>query len=180
MPESKRFTVERRGIGKPDYSRAVSSSILVPSSPRDVNHIIQAMGLHAVSFFPTTKVSFACPAGVITDLVLPMPVGYYATCTDYVLTSDFYDPNIAVSVLVDGENTTPVGIALTGPTSMEYAEYYVKKVEAIVRVTNDTLINAVVSFQIFACFVQIGFYNSFYKPVIDYMYYALQGVAARA
>ncbi|MBA7612424.1 hypothetical protein ES703_19660 [subsurface metagenome] len=177
MPRQKDLGVAQAPPPPPLEPRIVPGLVLIPLEPRVLNHVIQAMGLHAMSFFPTTKASWVCTAGATTCLPLPMPDGYIAVCTDYILSSDFYDPNITVNVYVDDRLTTPFGIALTGLTAMEYAEYHVKYKDVLVEVINASAFDAQVSFQVFACFVQKSFYEEFYRPVINYIWKALEEVA---
>lgn len=155
----------------------VPGLISIPLEPKSLNHTIQAMALHGSSFFPTIRVTWVCPAGTITDFPLPIPEGFVATCTDYGLSSDFYDPNITVNIYVDDRLLTPFGIALTGPQDMEYAEYYIKHKEVFVQTINNTATDAQLSFDVFACFLEKSFYEEFYAPLIQYAYSALQGVA---
>ncbi len=157
--------------------KIVPNLVTVPLEPRVLNHAIQAMGLHGVSLFPTTRATWLCPAGATTDIITPMPEGFVATCTDYILSSDFYDPNMLVSVFVDDRLITPFGLALTGVTPMEYGEYYVKHKDIRVSTFNNTAVNAQLSLTTYICLLEKSFYERFYHPIIKYMFSALEGVA---
>ncbi len=157
--------------------KIVPGLVSIPLEPKALNHAIQAMSLHGVSFFPTIRLTWLCPAGATTIFPISIPEGYIATCTDYGFSSDFYDPNITVNQYVDDRLLTPYGIALTGPIAMEYAEYYVKHKDVVIETINNTATDAQLSFHVYACFLEKSFYEEFYAPIMEYMHSALEGVA---
>lgn len=157
--------------------KIVPGLVSVPLEPEILNHAIQAMRIKGESFFPTVRLTWSCPAGATTIFPIGVPAGYVCTCTTYVISSDFYDPNILVNAFVDDELMTPFGIILTGLSEMDYAEHHIKHREVRFETTNNTATNAQLSVHVKACFLEKSYYEQFYVPIINYMRSVLEGVA---
>lgn len=158
--------------------KIVPGLVSVPLDPEMINRALQAMGLKGKTQFPNIKHFFACPAGTTTEFPLGLPTGYYCTCCLCTISSDYYHPDISVKVYVDDEDLTPWGYCLTGPSTLCYGEYHVKKRLVLYEVTNNTTTDAGITVAIEPiCLVEKGFYEEFYVPIIEYMAKALKGVA---
>ena len=152
--------------------------VFMPLDPEGLNGAIQAMRLEGQTTFPTSKLSWACPAGVVTDFTLTMPANYVDTRRLCRITSDFYDPAVTLNVFVDGHSATPQGIALTGATTVDYGEFYVKTIDVRFSVNNASAVNAVVTLEQVAALMEKSFYEEFYAPLMNYMYSRLKEVAS--
>lgn len=151
--------------------------VFVPLDPEGLNGVIQAMRLEGQTTFPTSKLSWACPAGVVTDFTLTMPANYVDARRLCRVTSDFYDPAVTLNVFVDGHSATPQGIALTGATTVDYGEFYIKTIDVRFSVNNASAVNAVVTLEQVAALMEKSFYEEFYAPLLSYMYSRLKEVA---
>ncbi len=157
--------------------KIMPSLVSIPLEPALLNRAIQAMRHQGKAWFPTLKLAWSCAAGAITDFPLDLPANTIATCNFWELSSDFYDPDIVVNVYVDDGLVTPNGIALTGPTKVDYGEYYVKSRGVFISTNNPTATDAILSYEGQGCFLEKSFYEEFYAPIIDYMHRVLEGVA---
>ncbi|GAI40872.1 unnamed protein product, partial [marine sediment metagenome] len=157
--------------------KIMPSLVSIPLEPALLNRAIQAMRHQGKAWFPTLKLAWLCAAGAITEFPFYLPRDTIATCNFYELSSDFYDPDIVVNVYVDDGLTTPSGIALTGPTKVDYGEYYVKSRGVFISTDNPTATDAILSYEGQGCFLEKSFYEEFYAPIIDYMHRVLEGVA---
>jgi len=151
--------------------------VFVPLDPEALNGAIQAMRLKGQTMFPQTRVAWAIPAGVTTDFTLTLPANYVDTRRICGITSDFYDPAVVLNVFVDGELATPQGVAITGPTTIDFGEFYVKHDNVRFSIANGTGTNAVLSLQIAPALMEKSFYDEFYAPIMAYMYSQLKEVA---
>jgi hypothetical protein len=151
--------------------------VFVPLDPEGLNGAIQAMRLKGMTMFPQTRLAWAIPAGVTTDLILTVPVNYVDTRRACLITSDFYDPAIVLNIFVDGELVTPQGVAITGATTIDFGEFYVKHDNIHLSTLNGSPVNAVMSLQVVAALMEKSFYDEFYTPIINYMYAQLKEVA---
>jgi len=151
--------------------------VFVPLDPEGLNGAIQAMRLKGQTAFPTSKLSWACPAGAVTNFTLTLPANYVDTRRLCRITSDFYDPLITLNVFVDSQPVTPQGIVLTSATTLDYGEFYVKTVDVRFSVNNASAVNAVVTLEQVAALMEKSFYEEFYAPLLSYMYSRLKEVA---
>jgi len=152
--------------------------IFVPLDPEGLNGAIQAMRLKGQTTFPMSRVAWACPAGVTTNFTLTVPANFVDTRRYCRLTSDFYDPNVIVNIFVDDTLATPQGIALTGATTVDFGEFYVKTISIRIQTANGTATPAVVSLEIVPSLLEKSFYEEFYAPIMEYMYKSLLEVAS--
>ena len=152
--------------------------VFVPQDPETLNGIIQAMRLKGQTMFPQTRLAWAIPFGVTTDFTLTNPVNYVCTRRLGLITSDFYDPAIILNVFVDGDLVTPQGVALTGATTIDFGEFYVKHTDIRFSTLNGTAVDAVMSLQIVPALMEKSFYEEFYAPLISYMYAQLKEVVS--
>jgi len=150
--------------------------VTIPLDPEVLNRALQAMKLGNTSF-PTTRFVWVCPAGVTTIYTISLPEGLVCTRRTGILSSDFYDPNILVYQYVDGQLATPYPIPLTGETEIDSGEYYVKHRDLRFIVINGTAFNATLSWLKVSSLMEKSFYDSFYVPIIEYMFRTLEGVA---
>ncbi|GAH57609.1 unnamed protein product, partial [marine sediment metagenome] len=153
------------------------SLVSIPLDPEVLNRALQAMGLKGQIWVPTIRQSWACPAGATTVFPLGVPSGFVDTRRIGTLSSDFYDPNVSVQVFVDDSLVTPFGIALTGQSTVDFGEFFVKHREILISTTNNTATDAVLTLEVTPSFLLESFYEEFYRPIIEYMYRSLQGVA---
>ena len=151
--------------------------VFVPLDPEGLNGAIQAMRLKGMTMFPQTRLAWAIPAGVTTDFILTVPANYVDTRRVCLITSDFYDPAIVLNIFVDGELVTPQGVAITGATTIDFGEFYVKHDNIHLSTLNGSPVNAVMSLQVVAALMEKSFYDEFYTPIINYMYAQLKEVA---
>jgi hypothetical protein len=152
--------------------------VFVPLDPEGLNGAIQAMRLKGQTMFPMTRLAWACPAGVTTDFTLTVPANYIDTRRSCRLSSDFYDPNIIVNIFVDDTLATPQGIALTGATTVDFGEFYVKTLSIRISTANGTAVPAVLSLEMVPSLLEKSFYETFYAPIMAYMYAQLKEVAS--
>jgi len=150
--------------------------VFMPLDPEGLNGAIQAMRLKGMTMFPQTRLAWAIPAGVTTDFTLTMPLNYVDTRRVCVITSDFYDPAIVLNIFVDGELTTPQGIAITGATPVDFGEFYVKRESIRLSTLNGSAVNAIMSLQIAPSLMEKSFYDEFYAKLMGYMYTQLKEV----
>jgi hypothetical protein len=151
--------------------------VFVPLDPEGLNGAIQAMRLKGQTMFPQTRLAWACPAGVTTDFTLTLPANYVDTRRICRITSDFYDPAIVLNIFVDGELATPQGVALTGATTIDFGEFYVKHTDIRFSTANGSPVNAVLSLEVVPALMEKSFYDEFYAPIMNYMYSQLKEVA---
>jgi len=151
--------------------------VFVPLDPEGLNGAIQAMRLKGQTMFPQTRLAWAIPAGVTTDFTLTMPLNYIDTKRVCRIISDFYDPAIVLNIFVDGELATPQGIAITGATTIDFGEFYVKHNDIRFSTLNGSPVNAVLSLEIAPALMEKSFYDEFYAPIMAYMYSRLKEVA---
>jgi len=151
--------------------------VFVPLDPEGLNGAIQAMRLKGMTMFPQTRLAWAIPAGVTTDFILTVPVNYVDTRRGCLITSDFYDPAIILNIFVDNELVTPQGVAITGATTIDFGEFYVKHDNIRLSTLNGSPVNAVLSLQVVPALMEKSFYDEFYTPIINYMYAKLKEVA---
>ena len=151
--------------------------VTIPLDPEVLNRALQAMKLKGLMSFPTTRFTWLCAAGAITNFTVFMPEGLVCTRRMGTLTSNFYDPNITVLCFVDGELATPYPIPLTGEVVVDLGEYYVKHRDLRFTVVNATVTNALLSWTKVSSLMEKSFYESFYVPIIEYVYKTLEGVA---
>lgn len=152
--------------------------VFVPQDPEALNGIIQAMRLKGLTMFPQTRLAWAIPLGVTTNFTLTMPANYIDTRRLCLITSDFYDPAIVLNIFVDGELVTPQGVALTGASTIDFGEFYVKHENIRFSTLNGSAVNAVMSLQIVPALMEKSFYDEFYAPLILYMYNKLKEVVS--
>jgi hypothetical protein len=152
--------------------------VFVPQDPETLNGIIQAMRLKGLTMFSQTRLSWAIPFGVTTDFTLTLPLNYVDTRRFCLITSDFYDPAIILNIFVDGELATPQGVAITGPTTIDFGEFYVKHQDIRFSTANGTVVDAVMSLQIVTALMEKSFYDEFYSPLMSYMYEQLKEVVS--
>lgn len=157
--------------------KIVPGLVSVPLEPQLLNRAIQAMRHQGKASFPAIRLAWSCPAGAITDFPIDLAANTIATCNFWELSSDYYDRNIVVNVYVDDGLVTPSGIALTGPTKVNYGEYYIKRRGVLISTDNPTATDAILSYEGQGCFLEKSFYEEFYAPIIDYMHRVLEGVA---
>lgn len=150
--------------------------VFVPLDPEALNGAIQAMRLKGMSMFPQTRLAWAIPAGVTTDFTLTMPANFVDTRRFCMVSSDFYDPAIVLNIFVDGQPATPQGVAITGPTTIDFGEFYVKHDNVRFSTVNGTGTNAVLSLQNVGALMEKSFYDEFYAPLLTYMYDKLKEV----
>ncbi len=151
--------------------------VFVPLDPEGLNGAIQAMRLKGMTMFPQTRLAWALPAGVTTDFTLTMPLNFVDTRRACRITSDFYDPAIVLNIFVDGELVTPQGVAITGATTIDFGEFYVKHTDVRFSTLNGSAVNAVMSLEIVPALMEKSFYDEFYAPIMAYMYSQLKEVA---
>jgi len=151
--------------------------VFVPLDPEGLNGAIQAMRLKGMTLFPQIRLAWAIPAGVTTDFTLTMPLNYIDTRRLCRITSDFYDPAIVLNIFVDGELATPQGVAITGATTIDFGEFYVKHTDIRFSTLNGSAVNAVLSLEVVPALMEKSFYDEFYAPIMQYMYAQLKEVA---
>jgi len=172
---AERFTVP----GAPPITveaKLKAGMVFVPQDPEALNGIIQAMRLKGMTQFPQSRLAWAIPLGVTTDFTLTLPLNYIDTRRFCLITSDFYDPAIVLNIFVDGELATPQGVAITGPSTIDFGEFYVKHQDIRFSTVNGTAVNAVMSLQIVPALMEKSFYDEFYAPLLSYMYNQLKEV----
>lgn len=151
-------------------SPQVAPSIPAFISVEDLNKMLQAAGRPGTSF-PVYRVATLVPASSKVTLTLNVPRPYVDTRqTPLELSSDYYDPGITVNIFVDvrRQSVTPNGIALTGPTRVDFGQFYVKRSAITIEITNNTLQGATVSYQVQPALMLETIYDGFYQPIIGY------------
>ena len=130
-----------------------------------------------MTMFPQERLAWAIPAGKTTDFTLTMPLNYVDTRRVCRITSDFYDPAVVLNVFVDGDLATPQGVVITGATTIDFGEFYVKHTDVRFSTLNGSAVNAVLSLEIAPALMEKSFYDEFYAPLMQYMYTQLKEVA---
>lgn len=157
--------------------KIVPGLVSVPLDPEVLNRAIQAIMPTGKLKIETVVLTFSCPAGVATSIILPLLPGWYCTRREINYSSDFYDPNIIGMVYADGRLITPLGIALSAPGPIDFGEFYVKKRDVSFIITNGTATDLVLTVHYITCHMEKTYYDEFYAPIVEYMYKALEGVA---
>lgn len=154
---------------------------LMPSfiTPSDLNSIIQASGKSGISL-PLSQVAVLVPANGQVTVELRVPTNQVdIQQAPLLLTSDYYDANITVNIYVDGRlnAVTPSGISLTGPTRVNFGQYYVKRQSVTIDITNGTAKSITVSYQVQPLLISSALYDNFYARVIEYSVEHLGNIA---
>jgi len=94
--------------------------------------------------------------------------------TPYRYTSDFYDPNFTIQLFVGDElrSLTWGPLAFTGPR--EVLLDFTPKNYMEMRFINGTLIDAVITGEATAVWLEKSYWETFYKPLIEAIYHAAQ------
>jgi len=122
------------------------------------------------SSFPTTPLTWPVLAGATVDHVIGIPEGTVELSTSCVLASDFYDPNIAVTVSVDDDKVvTPIPLALTRPSPITFGSNYAKRVQIVVHVFNNTATDITLTLELHPRIVEKSLFDAFQRPLIDYV-----------
>ena len=151
--------------------------VSTPLDPDILNKAIQAMRLRGKAWFPTFVQSWVCPAGMVTDLPLWLPAGMVCTNRICDLSSDFYDPDVTVTIYVDDEMITMQPITLTHAMPIDFGEYFIKHRSMLFSTTNNTATDALLTFTGTCCLLEKSFYEEWYSKIISFMFDTLSGVA---
>jgi len=167
MRVTKSIIVPQTGIGKPDYSREVSSGMSLPPEIEALNTLTQLSGY--TNYIDITNWDFVwlCPAGVITTLPLGMPAGYVCTRRYGFLSSDYYSKDITVNISVDGKDITPYGIPLTHEIKFDYGNGFVKRDNVTLVINNESAEDIYLTYQGVGNLLTIDVYENFYKKLAD-------------
>lgn len=156
-------------------ARVIPTVFSIPLDPLELTMTsMQEMGPSGEgsfpSSFPTTALTWTVLAGATVDHVIGIPEGTLELSTSCVLASDFYDPNIAVTVSVDDDKVvTPLPLALTRPTPITFGGNYIKRLQIVVHVFNNTATDAVLTLELHPRIVEKSVFDAFQRPLIDYV-----------
>lgn len=151
----------------------------LPLSPIVLNEMINAANMPGVSKLGAWKLTVNVPAGqtvVVSVPVLPGTVTVFAAPMK--VTATYYSANITADVLVDGYDITPYPeYALTGDDQIEFGQYYYMRIGMQGTITNNTATNTLITFGVEVMAIQRDFFETFYRPLIEYSVDTLKSLA---
>lgn len=140
-------------------------------NPDDLNKIVQAASRDGSTMFPFNRATVLAPAGNQVTLELTLPPNFVDTRMEpLTISSDYYGNDIIVDVYADSydRRVTPDGIRLTGETRINFGQYYLKNNSVILVVTNNSSLDATITYEIQPALLHRTVYEDWYRPIIDY------------
>ncbi len=143
---------------------------VIPMEPETVNRIMQAYAGERPGefFFPNYQLTFLVPAGATVVFIYNIPANFVCTRQKYSkILSDYYHPDIAVMLYVDGASVTPFPASLAQPLEFDYGEHYVKRRNVTIQMTNNSARDAQLTFFTFCSIIHVDIYERWYRLLVE-------------
>lgn len=148
-------------------------SLSIPIDPENLNRQMQAAAriLEQIEpnilMIPNYRLTFLVPAGGQVTIPFALPRGYVCTRRSPLrFESDYYNPNLTVDVYCDDRKVNPYAMPLTSPFEIDFGVYYVKFVRVDIVLTNNTTVDANVTFQVIPHIMKIKVFENWYLPIV--------------
>ena len=155
--------------------------LAVPLDPEQLNRMMQANSPRLMNKWlkiPTYRLAFAIPANTTVEIPFPLPKGWVCTRrSPLIFQSYFHDENVLIDVWVDDRKVNEYPLPLTADFELDFGQYYVKRVEVRIIVTNNTSTSFTLTVHVTAHLIKETYYNDWYDPIIEAGYDALTKLA---
>jgi len=163
-------------IGQVPIFGPQASVHLSPEATIDSMQVGASMGQIQVVGF---AVPVAVVAGGVTTWQFRLPSGWVSVSrTPYHFTSDFYDPDLTLAVLVE-EEMRPITwgvLPMTGPRDILF-DFFTKRFGMDVVVTNGTPMDVIVTGEATVVWLGKSYYDGVYLPLMRALYQRAEEVA---
>lgn len=154
--------IERRG--------GWAVSVVFPISPESLNDQLQAAAekLRDSVKTPNYRLSLFVPAKSVLEVPFSLPRGWICTRRSPLrFESSYYGTDLLIDVYCDKERVNPFPMPMTGPFDVDFGQYYVKRREVKIVITNNSSTDAVVTFQVVPFLISEELYAKWYRPLIE-------------
>ncbi|MBA7712916.1 hypothetical protein ES703_121909 [subsurface metagenome] len=140
-----------------------------------LNTLIQATRYEGKVEISEWRLTWNCPAGVITQVPLTLPTGMVCTRRFGKLECSATSEDILANVYVDRKPVAAFGLPLTTtPIIFDFAEGYVKREVVMVECDNGAAFDTRLTLQMTCNMMDKSFYESFYEPLFEKVYNSIE------
>lgn len=154
--------------------------LTLPLSPPVLNQMINAANLPGVAVMGVDQISVLVPAGNTVTVTIPTRPGTVAVATSPIrVSASYYSSAITIDFFVDGRSVTSQDYqySLTGEDAVDLGQYYYAYQAIVAIIANKSATDTTLFGKFEGLAIERGFFESFYKPIIEYGYRILAAQA---
>lgn len=140
-----------------------------------LNTLIQATRYEGRVEISEWRLTWNCPAGVITQVPLTLPTGMVCTRRFGKLEASATSEDILANVYVDRHPIAAFGLPLTTtPIEFDFAEGFVKREVVMIECDNGAAFPTRLTLQMTCNMMDKSFFESFYEPLFEKVYNSIE------